>query len=266
MAKNKEKKYDEEGVLILNSRFALFGTTEEEKQIENFGDFIFNISPFVYRFFVNIPDFFREIKWKLQRIFRKGHYSDIDLWGLDTRLTDIILPKLIAFRNQGLHGFPSVFSDWDEEYGGMGMTKEEYDKEIEEGTMVGGGFDEWLRVLDEMIYAFEYSKYNDDLDRKGNPSKAQKLFFEKYGYKDPFRETEDNLSWSYLYKSKNGSSMSCNEDDYRKIKEGKNDKYKDWELVGKFPSYFDPEASRKQAVRAQKGFELFGKYFQNLWD
>lgn len=272
MSKKRQKPpvYDSDGIRTLEDRFSFFGLDEEANKIENFGDLVFKISPPVYRFFVNIPNFFKKIKWSLQRIFRKGHYSDLDLWGLDWRLNEIILPKLIAFRNQNLHGYPATFSEWDPEddsgYGYMGMTKEEYDKAKAEGHYVGGGFDAWLATLDEMIYAFEHQAYSDDMDRKGNPSKKRIAFFKKYGYLDPHRETEDNKSWSYLYKTPDGGRMSCGQHDYERIIGKDKEKYKNHTLIGKFPSYYDKDADLEQQERAAKGFELFGRYFRNLWD
>jgi len=185
-------------VPIANSMFGDF-----DSKIENFGDLVFKISPPIYRFFVHfIPQCFYDVKYFFQRIIRKHHSADIDLWGLDYHLARIILPKLKAFRSRDLHGHPASFCDWDEN---IGISKEDYDKNFKEGVYVGGGQDAWLKTLDEMIYAFEYLLYSDSFDKK------QKQFFEKYGYLDPYRETDDNLSWGWNYKSSDGGRMSCGE-------------------------------------------------------
>ncbi len=220
-------------------------------KVENIDDFLFKYFGPLYSFFKHrLPDFFRNIKWGFQRLYRKHGCGDIDLWGLDTHLAKIILPKLIAFRSQDLHGHPMDFSDWEE--GGLGITKEEYDEAAKRGEFVGGGHEAWLKTIDEMIFAFEYLLYADGFDKK------QKKFYEKYGYKDPYRETDDNLTWGYTYKTKDGNHCSSNESNLEE-KEG-------YTLIGKYKSYHDMNTLREVGIRAKKGFELFGKYFMNLWD
>lgn len=224
----------------------------KDLKVENLDDFLFKYFEPLYMFFRHrIPDFFKEIKWSLQRLFRRHGCADIDLWGLDYHLAKIILPKLIAFRSQELHGHPMDFSDWSDE-DGMGMTKEEYDEATKRGDFVGGGQEAWIKTLDEMIFAFEYLLYADGFDKK------QKKFYEKYGYKDPYRETDDNLTWGYNYKTKDGNHCSSNESDLEE-KSG-------YTIIGKHKSYHDMDLLREVSMRAKKGFELFGKYFMNLWD
>mgnify|MGYP000933623302 FL=1 len=102
----------------------------KKHKVENLDDFLFKYFEPLYMFFKHhFPDFLKGIKWSFQRLFRKHGCANIDLWGLDHHLAKIILPKLIAFRSQELHGHPMDFSEWDED-GGLGITKEEYDEEI----------------------------------------------------------------------------------------------------------------------------------------
>ncbi len=231
----------------------------EEDEIENFDDWVWKHFPLIYSLFKHrIPDLLRGIKWAFQRLFRKHGCADIDLWNLHSHLAKIILPKLIAFRKQNLNGHPMDFCDWEAEYGeygGLGETKEEYDQAKKEGKYVGGGHDAWLKTLDEMIFAFEYFLYADAFD------KTQKAFFKKYGYADPYRKTDDNLTWDYRYKGKDGTMCSTSEPNLNS-KEG----YEDYVLVGKYRTYIDFELTKTIGERARKGFELFGKYFPNLWD
>jgi len=227
----------------------------EEDKIENFDDWVWEHFPKLYSFFKHIlPDFFRSIKYAFQRLIRKHGCADVDLWNLHAHLAKIILPKLIAFRKRDLNGHPIDFCEWEGEcgeYGGVGMSKEEYEKAKAEGKYVGGGHEAWLKTIDEMIFAFEYFLYEDSFDEK------QKNFYEKYGYKDPYRKTDDNSYWSYSYITPDGSRMTC--DDPSLEKEGN-------KLVGKYKSYHDFDATKQIAERAVKGFELFGKYLPNLWD
>ena len=85
----------------------------------------------------------RDIKHIYQKI-RYG-FSGRDLWSLDHTITDFVLPRLIAFRNGGGN------SSSDGPTGSPvldGYTEEQFDEMYEE----------WLRILDKMILAFEYHK------------------------------------------------------------------------------------------------------------
>jgi len=238
----------EKEVPIVNDMF----DDGKDYKVENIGDFFFKyFGPFYSLFKHRIPDFMREIKWSFQRLYRKHGCGDVDLWGLDTHLGKIILPKLIAFRSQDLHGHPIDFSDWSEE-DGIGMTKEEYDEAKARGDFVGGGHEKWLKTIDEMIFAFEYLLYADGFDKK------QKEFYEKYGYKDPYRKTDDNLTWGYSYTTEKGYRCSSSDPNL--------EEEKGYTMIGKYKSYHDMDLLREVALRTRKGFELFGKYYMNLWD
>jgi hypothetical protein len=135
----------------------------------------------------NIKELKNEICWILQRIVRKHHAADIDLWVLDFHITKILLPKLEAYRNKNL---PSYSTD---------------------------GMKTWLNVLDEIIYAF---RWNIHANWEKNPKKERDFYLYYFG--------EDALKSDYF-------------------------------------NYYDSELAKRAAVRAQKGFELFGKHFTGLW-
>jgi hypothetical protein len=85
----------------------------------------------------------RNIRYAYQKI-RYG-FSGRDLWSLDHTITDFVLPRLIAFRNGGGN------SSLDAPSGSPlleGYTEEQHEEMYEE----------WLRILDKMILAFEYHK------------------------------------------------------------------------------------------------------------
>ena len=112
------------------------------------------------------------IKQVLQRVFRRNHTADSDLWSLDIHLAEIIATKLKAFRSLELQGYPSDFTepkDWPEQ--------DNIPKDL-----VGGGPEKWLETIDEMIYAFEQA-YMYDGDK-------QQEFLDKYNLKDPWRDTD----------------------------------------------------------------------------
>lgn len=130
----------------------------------------------------------KEIFWVFQRIIRKHHCADVDLWSLDLHISHIILPKLEAFRKQKLHVTPT------------------------------GDLKTWHDILDEIIYAFRWNIY---ANWQRNPKKEREFYIYYFNEDDP------NINY------------------FR---------------------YFDSGLVIKAANRAQKGFELFGKYFTCLWD
>ncbi|AEF80900.1 adenylate kinase [Leadbettera azotonutricia ZAS-9] len=119
----------------------------------------------------HFPSFRKFIPAFFQRLYRRSHAADIDLWNMDVHLARIILPKLNSFREQEFDGYPGEL----------------------------GSLEAWLAALDEMIYAMEWKIR----DYQGNTT--------------PFK-----LS-------------------------------------------FAPDTTEEEA-RAQRGFELFGRYFNWLWN
>ncbi len=74
-------------------------------------------------------DYWRKVKWGFQRMFRG--YDDTAVWGLNGYLTDIIHPVLKRI------------------------------KEFKAGHPASITSEEWDKILDELIWTFEYL-YNDD--------------------------------------------------------------------------------------------------------
>lgn len=120
--------------------------------------------------------------------FRYG-VSDEECWGLHHRLSPYILKRLRHFRNMNLHSHP------------VGITHEE-----------------WLEILDQMIFAFDY----DINKEKYNPVPA---YFGSDFLKsqESSKEEEEQLeSWV--------------------------------------------QKANELAIRQQNGFNLFAKYYVDLWD
>lgn len=209
----------------------------------------------IYRIPSRIVGFFRAIKWSFQKLVRLSHASDCDLWNLSDHLVDIILPKLKAFKEMPRLGFPGIFSDFDKEHAGPWANKEEYDKDVANGDIVGGGEEAWEKVIDEMIFAFEYIKAD-------NHTKYYKKFVEKYGC-DWFEKKPENRIVKLWYTNpETGCAMMIGED-------GKKPDAP-WILnENSFfskPFYYNSSLHMEASSRAQKGFELFGKHFMGLWD
>lgn len=157
---------------------------EEEEKWGIFYPLIFKLELFISR----IKMLKKKTVWAFQRIIRKHHASDVDLYRLDFHIAKMLLSKLEAFRNQSLHISPT------------------------------GEIETWLNILDEIIYAFKWNIY---ANWERNPQKERDFYLSYFGIDDP------NLD--YLY-------------------------------------YYDSEIVKNAAIRAQKGFELFGKYFTSLWN
>jgi hypothetical protein len=208
-----------------------------------------------------LADTFRNIKWFFQRVFRSSHASDCDLWGLNHRLAEIILPKLVAFRKKEPHGYPCDFCDWepsknDPKYGGLGITKKEYDAAKKKGNYVGGGHKAWMAVIDEMIFAMEHTLVDDSCDEK-----KEAAFFKKWNMENPQAEIKNNAKIQYKYEEvgKDKPMIMMTEKPPSKVE-------KKWKLLEKSIHYYNGEAMKKLWDRHQKGMELFGKYFGGLWD
>jgi len=205
-----------------------------------------------------IGDSYREVKWFFQRVFRSSHASDADLWSLNHRLAEIILPKLVAFRKKEPHGYPGCFCDWDPKFkdGGLGITKKEYDAEKKKGNYVGGEMKAWLATIDEMIFAMEYIIVDDSCDEK-----KEAAFFKKWNMENPMAETKKNAKVQYQYEHiVDGKKFIVMTD------EPPNKVSKDYKFLEKRVHHYNGDAMKKLWDREQKGMELFGKYFGGLWD
>jgi hypothetical protein len=153
-----------------------------------------------------------EIIWTFQRITRKHHAADVDLWSLDFHIAKILLPKLEMFRNQRFHSYPPTFNS------PAHCVLEEVTGIQDKHGNTNEGLQNWYNILDEIIYAFRWNVY---ANWEKNTKKERAFYLHYFGQDIP------NLDYHYYY---------------------------GFELV------------KKAADRAQKGFELFGKYFTCLWD
>jgi len=180
----------------------------------------------LYRIPFRIKDAYYNLIYITQKIFRLNHTSDRDLWNLSNHLGDIILPKLQAFIDIKKIGYPAMYSEYDDNSGFK--SREKYDSYIKSGEMIGGGPEKWEADLQEMLFAFEYIKYSD-LDNK-----KSKAFYKRWNLEDPHEKKEENKCESFM---KDGTVF-----------------------------YYNTALTLKYGKRAEKGFELFGKHFQSLWD
>lgn len=187
-----------------------------------------HIPAFIYRIPTKIRNIISEIRWFFQRVFRKNHTSDNQIWDLAYTLIDYIRPKLQAFIDTEKMGYPAIFSEYNEN---EWRSKEEYDKAIKEGKHLGGGPEAWDKVLKEMMFAFDFYHWDGEIKETD--------FLKKYNLEDPYEK-----------KPENKVEMDDNWPDFLRDED----------------YYHNLELHREYHRRAEKGLELFGKFFMNLWD
>lgn len=222
---------------------------------------------FWYRTLSKIPDAYRRVKWFFQRAFRSNHASDCDIWGLHDHLAPILLKKMRAFREQELHGYPCDFSEWGYEgctdkYGGMGITKKEYDKARAKGDYVGGEEKAWAAVLDEIVFAFDFLTNYERFSKRGERKRDEMLA--RYGLVHPHQKIPENRQVGYVYEYGKGAEKHAvhTHETPEEIKK----KEKDYKYLGEYVSYYNFDLERKYYDRVQAGLDLFAKYFMSLWD
>lgn len=203
----------------------------------------------IYRIPVRIGDFLRSIKYFFQKLFRKSHTSDREIWNLHYYMAKSLQPKLKAFKESKRVGYPAAFAEYFEN---EWKNKEEYDQAVAEGKLQGGGPEAWEKILDEILFAFDWFLSEESLDDS---------FYKRYNLPNPHEEIEENKRWSYWYDLKDGGALSTS----NKLSE---EEMKERGATPREPraTYFNVEKHTEYAERAQKGFELFGKYFMNFWD
>ena len=120
-----------------------------------------------------------KIKYFCQKIFRKNHISDIEIWNCKEHLAKYILPRLKVLRSQDFFYYPP------NDVNSISISRTVIDKNNDEDKK---NLSIWLEMLDEMIYAFEYVLYGDTLDKKGTK------FYIKYFGRDPYETFNNDLN------------------------------------------------------------------------
>mgnify|MGYP000019238642 CR=1 FL=1 len=157
----------------------------------------------------------------------KVRIDDYDVWNMDTTLAFIVLPMLKILKEKK-QGAPFVDDiDVPEELKSTSAPAKENEWDTDDNH-----FKRWDYVLDEMIFAFE-SKHND--------------------WEDQF--SSGNFDKVFVPINKAGEEVPEKEADVFRWDDGPNHTYKvDW------------DARNAYAARVAKGFSLFGKYYEGLWD
>jgi hypothetical protein len=165
----------------------------------------------------------------LDRIHPKIDYVKIDrwdTWSMDHTLGMIALPMLKQLQ-ESKHGAPLVADE--DVPKGLGLRSTEADPKENEWDTDSNHFARWDWVLGEMIFAFEH-KLDDS-------------------WQDAFRSGEIDWKTKACAWDETGKATL-----YQSV-DGPNHTYK-----------CDYAGMKKVEDRIQRGFVLFGKYYQNLWD
>lgn len=155
-----------------------------------------------------------------------------DTWSLDHTLAHIIYPALIQLKNSK-HGVPSELvddvggEDWQQQ-DSFDFYKESHNDAFEIACK------RWDVILDKMIWSFEQI-LKDDYDDKYHHGEAE------YDWIESDKQYPNPIS----------GKMEAT-----------------YQMVDKNPDehWYDAEGHRLHEERMREGFELFGKYYQSLWD
>lgn len=156
--------------------------------------------------------------------------DNFDTWSLDHSLAYIILPALLQLK-ETKHGIPSEFADVGGEAYDCQASFDFYHETHNEAFELG--VKRWEETLDKMIWAFQQLAIDQ--------------YELKYRHGEPdFKFVKSNHTWLNPITQKV-------EDTYNIVNQ--NQKY-----------WFDYVGYRIHQERIQEGLELFGKYYQALWD
>jgi len=144
-----------------------------------------------------------KIKYAFQKIFRKNHISDYEIWNCRECLAKYILPRLNALRSQDFLCFPNDVNS-------ISLSRTVIDKK---NNRHKEELANWLKTMDEMIFAFEYALYGDSADKKSAD------FYTRYFGEDPYEEFNKDYN---------------NKVDYQIIEEAHKRALKGFALFGKY--------------------------------
>ena len=152
--------------------------------------------------------------------------DDSDTWNLDHSLALIITPALKILKEKK-QGAPSV--DNEDVSDELRASDEELHTYSKNGETDEHYFDRWDYVMDEMIFAFE-SKLED--------------------WEEQFASGENDVKFVEIpdKKDEEGEPLWT------------------WEHGPNHTREYDVEGREKYQARITKGFKLFGKYYEGLWD
>lgn len=157
--------------------------------------------------------------------------DNFDTWSLDHTLALVIFPALMQLK-QHHHGIPNEFADVggdDNSYSQMSFDfyKETHDEAFNLGCK------RWEETLDKMIWSFYQIIVDDD---------------------SKYHHGTMKFDWEKTDKTYPNPISGKIEDTFKMIDKNPEDHW--YDMIGHM----------EHQKRIQEGLELFGKYYQNLWD
>lgn len=154
-----------------------------------------------------------------------------DTYSLDHTLALIILPALLQLK-ETQHGLPSEFAlvggeDYVEQ-SCFDFYQESHKESFEHAIK------RWEDTLDKMIWSFEQ--------------------LVKDNWEDEYRYGKADIAWEPTGETIYNPLTKKNENTYQMVDKNPDEHYTDY------------EGMREHERRIQEGLELFGKYYQHLWD
>jgi hypothetical protein len=201
-----------------------------------------------YRSFIGWKPVFKT-RMLVQKIFRRHHLSDLEIWETSCYSAREMLRRIKAFKEHERHGYPSEFCSSSDEYGGG---EELYVKNLSLGTIVGGGPERWEQELDHIIMALEYVSYIGDYD---HDKKGHDWWNKWFGF-HPNDELEVNAvtKWTKRTDLEQGISFTGVREDPHDDSYTKHVDYVNFDLIH----------YANDVVGA--GLQKLGFYWQALWD
>jgi hypothetical protein len=155
-----------------------------------------------------------------------------DTWSMDSTLAFIIYPMLKQLKAT-THGAPSDMPAFLQTSDSIQLAFPFYAEE--DATAWNVGHQQWMDTLDKMIWSFSQLVENDG------------------DWESQFHSGEHDII--HVPVDKNGNEVPKKDAELFELKHGPNDTH-----------VFDFVGYQNHLNRMKKGFELFGKYYLNLWD
>jgi len=127
---------------------------------------------FVYICWYRIRSVYFEVKYLFQRIFRKNHLSDIEIWECGFDVAKYSLKKIKAFRAMNRHGHPGNLNS----------------------------MEEWDKILDEIILKL-------DLWIKLSEHDDYEAMCIEHSWEYPYAKKIEHKSVGYVFNGKDGSCI-----------------------------------------------------------
>lgn len=179
---------------------------------------------FVYTLPRISKDIWFQTRMVVQRIFNSDHLCSRDAWECGYEMIRKMYPYVLRFKKLERHGCPCLDGYFNPETG-------------EELKGEGAAIRAWESILDEIIFAFEWTLIDNGDKRLSK--RLERKFKRLYG--DWTEEIEENKKEMKLHNMKG-------------------------EVGAAWTHYFNEKLYWSLSERAQKGFKLFGEHITGMWD